>query len=158
MKYILNSAVITAPGAYEYHHISAEEARAFLDDGDFISTIGYPETAEALSTLINLPIHVNRKIIKMQPGDQALVFRLTCRVGADRLAIASKGTFTPEFVLANCEIGLLTMLRGDYNKSFYEKGYEAGLLAFKKVAKCTRCGGERGFSVYCPSCEEPPNV
>lgn len=107
MKYILNSCVITSPGLYRYNHISAEKAKNFLADGEAISTIGYEETAVALSSLVGRNIPVNRIMITMQPGDQALVFRMVFPPGSPRINIEDKGKLTPDYVLKNCELGLL---------------------------------------------------
>lgn len=106
MRYILNSAVITAQGTYVYALITPDEARSLLEEGDFISTIGYQETANALEVLCGVSVPVNRVQIKMKPSDLALVFRLTCRLNDPAL----KGKLTEEFVCANCEIGLLQRL------------------------------------------------
>ena len=102
MRYILNSAVITTPGRYEYRLIGVEEAKAWMRE-PFESTLGYQETAIALSALTGIPVRINRKMVQFQAGDEALVFRLTCRLDDPRL----KGQLSPEFVLANCEIGIL---------------------------------------------------
>ncbi len=48
MKYILNSAVITSPGEYRYRLINADEARKWAEGG-FLSTVGYEQTADALT-------------------------------------------------------------------------------------------------------------
>ncbi|RLI03275.1 hypothetical protein DRO30_01325 [Candidatus Bathyarchaeota archaeon] len=106
-KYILNSAVITLPGLYEYRLISVNEARKWLKNNDWESTIGYIETASALATLAGIPIPLNRKLVRMMPGDEALVFRLTCRLENPEL----KGKLSPDFVLKNCEIGILKRIR-----------------------------------------------
>ena len=102
-RWILNSAVITAPGTYTYTLISLDEMRAWLDRGPYQSTIGYKETAQALAELSGRPIPVDRRMIKMAAGDEALVFRLTCRLDDPRL----KGQMGPDFVRDNCEIGIL---------------------------------------------------
>lgn len=108
MRYILNSAVITAPGLYKYKLISPERAQQFLlQQGELLSTIGYQETADALSLITGCEIPVNRKIIQMEPGDWALVFRLKLRPGDDRLKVQMKGQEGIPFILNNCEIGLL---------------------------------------------------
>lgn len=107
MRYILNSAVITSPGRYEYKLISLEEAKAWLRGGDWESTIGYPETAAVLERLTGVSIPVNRKIIRMEPGDEALVFRLVFPPGTPRLDPTQKGMVSEEFLLEHCEIGLL---------------------------------------------------
>lgn len=107
MRYIVNSAVITSPGVYEYRLISIEEAKEWLSKGPFISTIGYQETADVLHKLTGYPIEVNRKMIKMEVGDEALVFRLTIRLDDVRL----KGEVGEDFILQNCEIGLLKRVK-----------------------------------------------
>lgn len=103
MKYILNSAVITAPGLYRYHHVPLESAIAWLRAGRWVSTIGYRETAEALERLTGISIPVNRRQIKMEPGDTALVFRLTCRLDDPR----TKGVVGVDFIREHSEIGIL---------------------------------------------------
>lgn len=108
MKYILNSAVITNFGAYTYRQVSLTEVKDWLQPGDWVSTIGYPETATALSSLVGLPVPTNRQTIRMEMGDEALVFRLVLPPGTARIDPQDKGRLTPEFVLANCEMGILT--------------------------------------------------
>lgn len=103
MRYILNSAVITSPGIYQYVLITPEEAGMWIQNSVFESTIGYPETAIALTEILGIEIPVNRKQIKMQVGDEALVFRLTCRLDDPR----AKGEQGIDFIRENCEIGLL---------------------------------------------------
>jgi rhamnose utilization protein RhaD (predicted bifunctional aldolase and dehydrogenase) len=105
-RYILNSAVITSEGVYEYKLISVEEAKKWLETGEFVSTIGYEETAKALELITGVKVDVNRKQVKMDKDDEALIFRLTCRL--DNLAL--KGNMSIDFVLNNCEIGLLKRL------------------------------------------------
>ena len=103
MRYILNSAVITSPGRYEYFHISPEEAKNWLQKGGYLSTIGYPETADALELMTGISVAVNRQQITMQPGDEALVFRLTKRLNLPE----NKGKVGVSVILNNCEIGIL---------------------------------------------------
>jgi len=106
MKYILNSAVITAPGTYEYKHITLAEAHEWLREGMWESCVGYEETAQALSRIAGITIPVSRKVISMHEGDEALVFRLVFPQGY-RPDPAKKGTMGLDFILAHCEIGLL---------------------------------------------------
>jgi hypothetical protein len=76
MRYLLNSAVITAPGRYDYQLQSPEEATAWMTTGTPPrSTIGYASTAELLSSLTGQPVAVNRTPCTMEPGDEALVIR-----------------------------------------------------------------------------------
>lgn len=103
-RYILNSAVITTPGLYNYILIDAEKAQKWLADGNFDSTIGYQETCDALEKLSGVKVPCNRKQIRMQAGDEALVFRLIMRMSDPTL----KGKIDDlDFILKNCEIGLL---------------------------------------------------
>ncbi len=103
MRYILNSAVITTPGNYNYSLVSIQEAKNWIEKGGYESTIGYAETAQALSTVLGCSIRTNRKNIKMETRDEALVFRLTCRLDDPAL----KGGIGVEYILKNCEVGIL---------------------------------------------------
>jgi len=110
MRYILNSAVITAQGLYEYRLLTIEEAKEWLAKGPVISTIGYPETAEAFRRLFGIEVPVNRVAIKMAPGDEALVFRLAFKPGDPRPDAALKGHLGVDWLLERVEIGLLRRL------------------------------------------------
>jgi len=113
--YILNSAVITSPGVYRYTLLQPHKAvkllRVWSDPDIFpdppISCIGYEETAEAMAVLLNYRPEINRQTIKMMPGDQALVFRLTKRLSQAEM----KGKLGISPILNNCEIGLLERIR-----------------------------------------------
>ncbi len=107
-RLVLNSAVVTTPGTYEYRLISPAQAKRWLEQGSFVSYVAYQETCDALTALSGVHIPRQRKTSKMETGDEALVFRLTCRLDDPDL----KGKLTAAFVLANCEIGLLTK-KGD---------------------------------------------
>ena len=78
-RYVLNSAVLTAPGRYEYVLIRAEEAKKWLESGAFISALGHPETAKAISSAFGVEIPVSRAHITMECGDEALIIRLKAR-------------------------------------------------------------------------------
>jgi len=103
MRYILNSAVITTPGIYEYRHISMEEAKRWLSKPGWTSTIGYEETAVAMEVLLGVKPEVNRQQIKMKAGNEALVFRLTRRLSQPEM----KGKQGLQMILENHEIGIL---------------------------------------------------
>jgi len=111
--YILNSAVVTSPGTYKYCLISLNDAKAWLDSRSWYSTIGYEQTATALEELTGIHIPVNREIITMQPGDEALVFRLSFPKGTKRIDPKQKGQLPRDFILSNCEIGLLRKISND---------------------------------------------
>lgn len=110
MRYILNSAVITTEGKYDYRLVSVEQAREWFFSAHSISTIGYKETAYALSILLDpcgrVSIPVNRLQIRMQSGDEALVFRLTIRLDDPSL----KGKLDCNFIEKYSEIGILRKL------------------------------------------------
>jgi hypothetical protein len=111
MKYILNSAVITAPGVYSYRLTTPEEAREWYGSGEGVfSTIGYPETAEALSLMLGKSIKAIRITIEMQPGDSALVFRLVLPPGSPRIDPKDKGQIISHIQAGHWELGLLRRL------------------------------------------------
>ena len=80
MIYILNSAVLTSFGVYEFREISAEEVARRLGQQGFLSAVGHELTATILSQILGVEIPHNRVQISMQPGDQAVVFRLRNRL------------------------------------------------------------------------------
>lgn len=108
-KYLLNSAVITSPGEYRYTIVSPEEARQW-DGGQAISTIGYEQTAEALTQLLSRPVKVDRRTIVQQPGDECLVFRLVFPPGSPRIDPNDKGRLSAALMAGQYELGLLTRL------------------------------------------------
>lgn len=108
-RYILNSAVMTSFGLYVYSPLSIENAQKWIDSGAYLSTVRYPETAEALGALVERPIPCNDGIIKMQPFDQALVFRLVFPEGTKRIPTDQKGKLDVDFILKHHELGLLKM-------------------------------------------------
>lgn len=106
MRYILNSAVITGPGLFRYFLLSREEAKQWLDAEEHISCMGYEETILAFEAVFSLRPGLNRQTVKLVPGDEALVFRLTSRIADPR----QKGGIGLQTILDNLEIGLLVRL------------------------------------------------
>jgi hypothetical protein len=106
-RYVLSSAVITAPGVYSYHLITPEQIRAWIEKETYISKIGYVETAQALESMCGHLLEVDRTQITMAPGDEALVFRLAPPPGAQRPDDRVKGRLTPAFIRRWCEVGIL---------------------------------------------------
>lgn len=80
MRYLLNSPVVTDYGLYRFRGpIPLEEIRSLLRQG-FVSAIGHETTALHLSELLGLPVPRNRQAVRLDPGDQAVVFRLLERL------------------------------------------------------------------------------
>jgi hypothetical protein len=75
-----------------------------------VSTIGYAETASVLSALAGIPIPVNRVQIRMEPGDEALVFRVVLPPGSPRLDPQNKGQIAALIAAQAWEIGVLRRL------------------------------------------------
>jgi hypothetical protein len=59
----------------KFKKVGVEEVRTLLSNG-FISAIGHPATASALSKILGMSIPVNRVAITLQPGDTLIVFQL----------------------------------------------------------------------------------
>ena len=109
-RYALNSAVITGPGDYAYRLIDAAEARRWAAE-PFTSTVGYEQTAEALSQLLGMPVPVDRRTVQMAAGDEALVFRLTFPAGTPRIDPRDKGRLAQAVLDGHYELGLLVRRR-----------------------------------------------
>lgn len=107
MKYILNSSVITSFGKFDYRKAPISEAKSWLSGGGWENTIRYQETCDAFESLFSVRLSSNPKTIKMNVGDEALVFRLVFPKGF-RPDPSKKGRMSKEFILENCEIGFLT--------------------------------------------------
>jgi hypothetical protein len=112
MRYLLNSAVITSFGTFCYTPMTREEARAWYAEGPVTSTIGYEETAAALGEMLGAKIAVDRKTIRMEPGDEALVFRLVLPAGTNRIDPKDKGAIGRALLNQWFELGLLLRSRG----------------------------------------------
>jgi hypothetical protein len=95
--------------------VDGETCRACRGSGQpWTSTIGYAETAAALEALLGLPegaIPVNRVQIAMDPGDEALVFRLVLPAGSPRINPQDKGAIRDMVTAGHWELGLLTRQR-----------------------------------------------
>jgi hypothetical protein len=63
------------PVTVEFKKINLEEAKASLSNG-FISAIGHPTTAAALSKILGINVPANRITIALEPGSTLIVFQL----------------------------------------------------------------------------------
>jgi len=63
------------PVTVKFRKISLEEARAMLSNG-FISAVGHPATAAALSKILGVNVPTNRVAITLEPGATLIVFQL----------------------------------------------------------------------------------
>ena len=80
MRFLLNSAVITGPGTYVYRLVSEAEAAKWIQEGGWVSRIGYQATAEHIRCISGVRPDVSREQTAMEPGDEALIVRLKYRV------------------------------------------------------------------------------
>ena len=93
--------------------ITPDQARAWYGNGaGVVSTIGYEETASALSLLLGSPVALNRVTIKMNVGDEALVFRLVLPPGSPRIDPKDKGQIMQHVNAGHWELGLLKKIGG----------------------------------------------
>jgi hypothetical protein len=77
---LLNSAILTAYGIFDYKFISLEEAKLTVRTADEVqSGIGHASTAEILAELLEFPVDKNRFEYKQETGETALIFRLKQR-------------------------------------------------------------------------------
>ena len=63
------------PVTVEFRRIGLDEVKAILSTG-FVSAVGHPSTASALTRILNMEVPANRVSIQLQPGDTLVVFQL----------------------------------------------------------------------------------
>ncbi|MEM4004559.1 MAG: DUF1874 domain-containing protein [Desulfurococcaceae archaeon] len=57
-----------------------EGAKRTVEGSEFISIVGHESTAQLMSTLLGVPITVNRAQVQLEPGDVVLVFQILTRL------------------------------------------------------------------------------
>src|SRR5690606_9503237 len=78
---LLNSAMMPAEGTYTLRRVTAQQFAELLQ-GDFVSYIGYPQTADFVSRLIGRPCPVNRAQTILDDGDTLAIVKLKYRPDA----------------------------------------------------------------------------
>jgi hypothetical protein len=63
------------PVTVEFRKVSIDEVKAISSSG-FVSAVGHPGTASALSRILSVEVPANRVSIQLQPGDTLIVFQL----------------------------------------------------------------------------------
>lgn len=78
---LLNTSILTTEGTYKLTDITLEQAKDLVatNKDNLDSAIGHASTAEIMTTLLDVPIELNRQFFSQQPGQQALVFKLNGR-------------------------------------------------------------------------------
>jgi len=76
---ILNCAIITAHGNYDYQPITVSYAQNAIKNG-FVSAVGHEATAKILSEILEVKIPQNRIQAKQEIGQEAIVFAMNQRI------------------------------------------------------------------------------
>ena len=78
---LLNAPVLTEFGLYEHRPVGVSAARELVGSHPWLSAIGHASAAHALSQLLGVKCSMNRVAVRQQPGDVAIVLRLSGRLG-----------------------------------------------------------------------------
>ena len=82
---ILNCAILTSLGGFDYRKSSVEEAKKLLQENGFESAVGHKATAEILSQILDTEIPQNRIQAKQEAGQIAIVFSMNKRIEEGRI-------------------------------------------------------------------------
>lgn len=83
---LLNAAILTDYGTFDYKLITLEEAKRVARAAvEVQSAIGHSSTAEILAELLEFPVDKNRFEYKQETGETALIFRLKQRPPEGRI-------------------------------------------------------------------------
>lgn len=97
MRYLINTPILTAYGDYRFSPLTIHEAKTLLQQ-KYTSAVGHQGTAELLSQLLEQPVAMQRLTIHMQPGDDAVVMRLSQRLPEGVVLTANElAQLRPEF-------------------------------------------------------------
>lgn len=105
MLTILNTSILTQYGTYTYVPLTLPEARGLAQvrakQGALQSAVGHQSTADILTSLLDVPVPMNRIQYVQAPGEQALVFKLRGRPEEGKILSI------PEIEALGYEFGLL---------------------------------------------------
>lgn len=100
-RYVFNSTVLTTFGTFTYTELSEEEAKIWIELGDYICALGHQEMVAQFNTMFNQRTKRQRVNALLDIGDEALVFRFKYRIPKHKKSKAQ--TLYREFI----ELGLL---------------------------------------------------
>lgn len=102
---LLNAAILTAYGKFEFEPLSIDEARKIIREAETVeSAIGHAATAEIMTNLLDYKVETNRAEFFQSVEDVALIFRLKKRIGEGKVLNAE------EIESIGYEFGLLKKL------------------------------------------------
>jgi len=79
-RFVMNTSILPNDGIFSLATISEDEAKRWVARKDWVSAVGHPGTAEVMSSLLGIEIPPNRVQVAFEVGDEALVFKLDCRL------------------------------------------------------------------------------